>query len=476
MSDERFDRELRSTLRDLAAEPAPDRLVQRVASIPAHEAAVAPWRSVMRVASVLATAAVVSLAIGLAVIVRPGGGPPNATGPGAGVSPSPSSPASSAPTASSGPIASSRPAASAAPTPSLAPPTAAAVPAGGPVPAGLQVFSVTFASPDLGWALGTAPCASAPCTSLVRTADGGRSWVGIPAPRTPIVPATTGSAAGAGSGVSGVRFADPRDGWVYGPDLWATHDGGSSWQRQVIPGAPSARVVALEASGGTVHAVLFDFGDGLVHLASSPVESNSWRLSGATVPIGAGPVPAAQLALSGTSGWLLEVDRTVVGGARLSTGAWAAWIPPCATLVGPAVLGGSSATELAAACDVGLWGSPQGVHLYVSHDGGTTFAQSGPRVPVGGVVSIASPTASSILVAGPTAQGSAVVRSNDAGRTWQTALETGAAAITYLGFTTPAQGVVLTVAPAGPGASVGGSLLITRDEGRTWHQVTFAGP
>ncbi len=473
MSDERFDRELRSALHNLAAEPAPDRLVQRVSSIPANEVAVSRWRSVMRAATVLAAAAVVSLAIGIAVIVHPGGGPPDAGVPGASVSPSPSGSASAAPGATPGPTTSSRPAASAGPSP--APATAPAVPAGGPVPVGLQVFSVTFASPDEGWALGTAPCASAPCTSLVRTLDAGRSWAGIPAPRAPLVPAGTGSAARAGSGVSGVRFADPLNGWIYGPDLWATHDGGSSWKRLAIPGAASASVVALEASGGTVHAVLFDVGDGLVHLGSSPVGGDSWRLSGTTVPIGAGPVPAAQLALSGTSGWLVEVDRTVVGGARLSEGAWAAWTPPCATLMGPAVLAASSPTELAAACDVGLWSSPQGVHLYVSHDGGTTFSPSGPRLPVSGVVAIASPTASSILVAGRTAQGSAVVRSSDGGRTWQTALETGAAMITYLGFTTPTQGVVLTIAPAGPGASVGGSLLMTRDGGRTWHQVTFAG-
>jgi hypothetical protein len=46
------------------------------------------------------------------------------------------------------------------------------------------VHDLTFVSDDQGWALGTAPCSSNPCTSLVRTSDGGRSWVGI---RPPVV-------------------------------------------------------------------------------------------------------------------------------------------------------------------------------------------------------------------------------------------------------------------------------------------------
>jgi photosystem II stability/assembly factor-like uncharacterized protein len=461
--DERFEPELRSVLRDLASEPAPEHLVSRVASIPFNSPAVAPWRSLMRVATGLATAAVLVLVVGVVIIMRPGNGPAITGVPGASLSPS--QPAIASPTST--PSAAPSVAASAAPTP------AASSPAAGPVPAGLQVFSVTFASPDLGWALGTTPCTASPCTSIVRTADGGLTWVGIPAPVTPIVPAGIGAQSPAGSGVSGLRFADPRDGWAFGPDLWATHDGGSSWRQLTIPGAASATVVALEASGGAVQAVLFD--QNVVRIASSPVGSDSWQLSSVSVPIGAGPVPAAQLVLSGTDGWLLEVDRTVVGGARLSGGTWAAWTPPCVNLAGPALLAASSPTELVVACDVGQWSTPQGEHVYASHDGGATFAQSGTRVPISGAGGIASPGASSTFLTGTTAQGSAIVRSSDGGQTWQTALETGKASITYLGFTSPTQGVVLTIAPSGPGASTGGSLLMTRDGGHTWRQVMFAG-
>jgi hypothetical protein len=468
--DERFDRELRSVLHDLAADPAPDWLVERVASIPSHASAFTPRRSFMRIATALAAAAVLVVVAGVVLITRPGGGPPITGAPAASASPSTQ--------ATPSPAASPSVAPSAAPA-SSGSPAASGAPAGGPVPAGFQAVSVTFASPDLGWVLGTAPCAAQSCTSIVRTSDGGHTWIGIPAPRTPTIGGGLAAEAQVGTGVSALRFADPQNGWAFGPDLWATHDGGATWQRLSIPGASSAPVVALEASAGSVSAVLFD--QSVVRVASSPVGTDNWRLSTTTVSIGAGPVPSAQLVLSGSSGWLVEVDRTVVGGARLVNGAWVAWTAPCASVVGPAVLAASSPTELVVACDVGLWSTPQGEHLYVSHDGGTTFMQTGALVPLDGAAEIASPGAGSVFVAGTASQGSAIVGSFDGGRTWQTVLITGqpgtpAALFTYLGFTSSTQGVAITASGTGTGNGQNvGTLLMTRDGGRTWSKVAFAG-
>ena len=465
--DERFDRDLRSVLRDLAADPAPDRLVERVASIPRSAQAAAPRRSLPRLVTALAAAAVIVLVAGAVIATRPGdttpvGGPPAAASP-----------------------------AAATPLPATTPPAAPSsvvpgAPAGGPVPAGFQVVAVTFASPDLGWALGTTACSTPPCTAILRSADGGRTWAAIPAPGTPIsqAPAQPGSS----PGVSGLRFADSLDGWAYGPDLWATHDGGATWHRVTIPGLSSgAVIVALEASAGSVHAIAYETSAQVaVRIASSPVGSDAWTLSPTRVQIGAGPVPQSQLVLSGSAGWLVQVDRTVVGGARLVNGAWVAWAPPCATVMGPAVLAASSPTELVAACDGGIWGTPasaaqQGEHLYVSHDGGATFAQTGTAVPLDGAAAVASPVAGSVLVAGTTAQGAAITGSFDGGQTWQTVLQTGqpggqAAVFTYLGFTTSTQGVALTASGAGTGNGQNvGTLYVTRDGGRTWSAVSFAG-
>ncbi|MGC8635261.1 MAG: hypothetical protein ACP5VP_11510 [Candidatus Limnocylindrales bacterium] len=474
--DERFDRELRSALRGLAADPAPERLVQRVASIPGRSPLPAPRRSFARLVTALAAAAVLVLAGGLVIATRPGGPVPVG-----GNRPAGAATASPAP-ASQPAVAASTPAAS-------APTSAPLGPTGGPVPAGFQVVSATFVSPDLGWVLGTSVCSTPPCTAILRTADGGRTWTRIPAPATPVSPGPVQP--GTTPGVTGLRFADPLDGWAFGPDLWVTHNGGATWARVTIPGVSSGAVVeALETSAGTVHAVLYDVGaaGSWVRLASGPVGSNGWTLSPTQVQIGAGPVPQAQLLLSGSAGWMVEVDRTVVGGARLVNGNWAAWTPPCSTVMGPAVLAASGPTEVVAACDGGIWGpaptaAEEGQRLYASHNGGTTFAEIGATVPLTGVNAVASPAAGAVLAAGSTSAASALVGSFDGGRTWHTLLrvsQTGgqAATFTYLGFTTPTQGMAITQSGnvSGSAAPLGtGTLYLTRDGGRTWSPVAFSG-
>jgi hypothetical protein len=270
-------------------------------------------------------------------------------------------------------------------------------------------------------------------------------------------------------GISGLRFADARNGWAFGPDLWATHDGGATWARLTIPGLPAdAAIFALASAHGTVHAVVLDGQD--YRVASSPVGADDFRLSAARVPVGGGPVPLVQLVLSGAAGWLIENDRIVVGGARLVNGAWATWQPPCADVVGPAFLAASSPTDLAAACDVGLLGTPTGDHLYVSHDGGSTFVELGAAVPLPAPAQVASASPSVIVVGGRDATGAVLVATFDGGRTWAIVARLGAVTISDLGFTTAAQGVVITAPADGPAR-----LLMTRDGGHTWRAVGTTG-
>jgi hypothetical protein len=329
----------------------------------------------------------------------------------------------------------------------------------------ISPLSVTFVSADIGWVLGTGACPAFPCAAIARTSDGGRTWAPVPAPDTQTFPGPRQDAAG----ISGLRFADADNGWAFGPDLWSTHDGGTTWARLTIPGlVAGTSVAALETAGGAVHAVMLD-GAGY-RVASSPVGADDFRLSAVRVPVGAGPVPSVQLVLSGAAGWLLENDRTVVGGARLVNGAWATWQPPCADVVGPAFLAASSPTEVAAACDVGLWGNPAGDHLYVSHDGGSTFVDSATLVPLQMAAQIAAASPSAIVVGGSDASGTVLVGTFDGGRTWDVVARLGAVEIADLGFTTTAEGVVIVVPADGPA-----SLLVTRDEGRTWSAVGAAG-
>ncbi len=416
------------------------------------------------IGAALIAAAVLIVGAGAVIVVRPGGR----------VVPTRAPVASGTPAAVAAPSAVASPAGAS----SVAPSGASAAASGGSARASFAPVSVTFISSAEGWVLGTTPCASGGCTAILRTTDSGQTWTAVGAPATPLSqgPVQPGST----PGIMGLRFAGPRDGWAYGPDLWATHDGGTSWQRVTIPGlSASAVIVALGASAGTVTAVAYDVAaaspDGGVRIASSPVGWDAWTLSPTQVPLGAGPVSQAQLVLAGDAGWIVEVDRIVVGGARLVGGVWSAWKAPCSDVQGSAVLAAASPSEIVAACDGGMWGHPanaaqQGEHLYASHDGGATFAETGGTVPVQEPL-IASPVSGTIVVG----RGQALFASFDRGQTWRTALDLAPPAfITYLGFTTPRQGVAIADESSGPGQSAG-ALFMTRDGGRTWALVSLPG-
>jgi hypothetical protein len=126
----------------------------------------------------------------------------------------------------------------------------------GPVPAGFGPASLTAISDQTWWLLGTAPCASPPCTSIVRTDDGGASFVGIPAPRT--------------DQVSQLRFADRSDGFAYGPQFWVTHDAGAHWHRADVGGS----ITDLAIADGYVYAIASSSASG--KLLRAPVGGNHW--------------------------------------------------------------------------------------------------------------------------------------------------------------------------------------------------------
>ena len=357
----------------------------------------------------------------------------------------------SAPTASGSPAGTTSPPATAAP----------ATPAPTPI-AGFEAASVTFVSAQDGWALGTVGGSLA----VARTQNGGTAW-------TSVTPPPTAFYTGPGStGVNGIRFANQEDGWAYGHDLYATQNGGASWTQVALPGLNSSAGITpiqeLETSAGSVSAVISGTADFLIDTAA--VGSNSWTTSPTTIAYGAGPVPAAQLVLQGSAGWVVENDRVVASGARLQSGAWSAWTPPCSTVNGPATLAGSSALDLIAACEVGLYGgsSSPTEQAYTSTTGGGAFTELATALPVAcqGGSALASPT-TSVAVAGC---GGEIVASFDGGGSWATVFTgSGNTSISYVGFTTPTQGAAIEASltdSAGP-------LLMTRDGGHTWAAVTI---
>jgi photosystem II stability/assembly factor-like uncharacterized protein len=459
-----FERELQAVLEDLAPDRAPEALVSRVAMIPLRERSAR--RSLAGFGSrFLALAAAAAVALVVAVVVLPSFSPPDPIG-GGPATPSPTpipSPSASPPAPSVTPAPTDQASSGATSSPSSAS-------TGAGIPDDFQPVSVTFASPDEGWVLGEAPCSGSPCAWVLHTTDAGRSWAAIGAPDTTVVSSRSDTVS---SGVTTLRFADPDDGWAFGPqELWRTHDSGGSWIQVTLPGLHEDRtIVALEADGGLAQAVVLDCGpEGCAFvIETSPVESDDWQLAPLKLPVGGGPVPTAQLVLHGSDGWLIQIDRVVVNGARLSGGQWREWQPPCADVQGPAVLAASSATELVAACNVGEWAEPQGQHLFVSHDGGRTFSEADTPLPLATINGVAAASESVIALAGSTEVRSEIEATFDSGQTWLPVFEhTPDATFADLGFTTRSQGVAIVSDP-----DANDLLLMTRDGGRTWRSVSF---
>jgi photosystem II stability/assembly factor-like uncharacterized protein len=340
----------------------------------------------------------------------------------------------------------------------------------GPVPAGFVPVSVTFVSSRTGWVLGRVPCAQGGCASLARTTDGGVTWSEVPTPARVPLPTQVSSTVWQ---PALVRFADPEDGWIAltSPDgvstLWSTHNGGYGWSQVPVPAGSQATIEDIEASDYVVHMVVASAG---FSVYTSPASLDRWSHDGGIgLPYGGGPVPAASLSLQGQTGWILDMDRTVVGGARLSSaGAWSPWNPPaCSGAQGSGVLAASSATRLIAICEEGVWGTPTtpavtgpypAEWLFQSADGGSSFTAVG-KVPAT-VTGATQPAGVAATVLAGT--GSGLIATFDGGKHWQSVYSSGAAA-SFVGFTTGSQGV----------AVVGGSLVMTGDGGHSWRVVSF---
>ena len=357
--------------------------------------------------------------------------------------------------------------------------------------------SVTFVSTTSGWALGTAPCGSAgACLALRETTDAGRTWSGRELPAALVAAADRRSGAAVDPfAMLSVRFADRRDGWIYGalavppphagsiePTLWSTHDGGLSWRRQPLPGlGAQSAVFDVEAAHGTVYLMAPNRSTG-VTVESSPVGRDSWHVSNA-VPLGdpaGGGQQSGSIVLQGSGGWLVEGnDRGTTGSARLSaSGRWVRWTPPCASVGGSfAVPAASTSTDLVAVCVMGGFASPLSraappgatlgsSWLYLSDDGGTLF-RAGPELGrqgafFGGV--LATPSPGVILISrGGSAQ--TLAASFDGGVHWSVVYR---GSLFFLGFTSPSQGVGLVQS-----STTTTTMIMTLDGGRHWARVSF---
>jgi len=217
----------------------------------------------------------------------------------------------------------------------------------------------------------------------------------------------------------------------------------------------------LETAAGSVHA---GFCGSTTRIGTSPVQLDHWVASPTALQSGAGPVCDPQIVLQGTAGWLVNVDRTVIDGARLQQGAWVPWNPPCMTAVGPGEVAAPNTTDLVAVCDVGVWSNvhPR-VTVSFSSNGGITFRPVVATLPSNAYGPVASPRPG-VVVVGSSA-GNGLLATFDEGSTWKVVYhQPTSQGCNYVGFTTAAQGVAI---------ETDGTMLMTFNGGHRWSPVRF---
>ena len=320
-------------------------------------------------------------------------------------------------------------------------------PPGGPIPTGFQATSFTAVSLNAWWMLGTARCltGSGTCGAILRTNNGGSTFAGIPSP--PV----------GASDLFQLRFASPIDGYVFGPELWQTSDGGATWANVPIPG----QVTELEAADDEAYALVTSAGSATStsnELLTAPVGSQQWRQVPTPAPLGYG----AQFALSGPNLYVLggNGDQVLLyssdQGAQFSQRA-----DPCTAGLGgslTAAVDGSS--TLWAACPTGMMADAT-----LSTDGGVTwrvamatglFPNSLKLVAASSSVALASPA--------PETLSGAVVRTTNGGSTFAV-VQSGSSpsAISWVGFSDPSRAYAI----------LAGGLVESIDGGATWPSVAL---
>lgn len=337
-----------------------------------------------------------------------------------------------------------------------------------PLTSGVQDW--TWVNDDHGWALVRKPCGTAVCVGLRETRDGGRTWISLPVPAALdselYADAKFGpvAACAARPCLSSVRFATPAVGWLYGPALFQTLDGGQTWTR-----IPAARVSDVEAAHGIAMRITSNdrgCAAGCIYrIDRMQLDGTRWeRLAKAPVSINPG------LLLQGADAYAVNIPNWAGAGQTnlaLSRNAGATWTEiadPCPGRdTGHRTASASAAPNgvLAVLC---VSVTRDETIIQISTDRGRTF---GPRraVPLSSFGPIAAASADTIAIGYSNRQKSGVIVSHDGGHTWRSTL-----------VTSPASSRTESLSPSvgWQGAQTGrasfntNAIWTTRDGGRTW--------
>lgn len=286
---------------------------------------------------------------------------------------------------------------------------------------------VAFDTPLHGWAAGST-CADTCALLFATTDDGGTTWTNA---------TEIGSVAASGNAVvtTHVRFSG-QNGWIFGPGIFDTHDGGRTWAN-----AYGGSIAALEAVG-----------------------TSAWALTGCANQVGA-CAPTLLVSAVGTDQWSKAPVQ-----------------PPIEPLAG-----GNTYTR-----DATLERSPNNVsfladqgQLLVSRDVGRSWQiLASPCPQIAGVRSLDGISVWVVCseIVGVHAEASKQVYvSGDGGRTWQLRADNHADVISGSSRTIPIDGYIDAFVQTAPsvalyGSEYGSGVTRTSDSGRRWHGIDISDP
>jgi len=338
-----------------------------------------------------------------------------------------------------------------------------------PPPAGFEADSASFVSATTGFVLGARGCSLMPCKALLeKTTNGGKTWTKVPAPAVSLVHTFTETPKTA---VDGVVFENANDGWLYGPGLWATTDGGAKWQKVTLAGD----VVALAAADGEVFASVAPPDAGILQakLYESAVGSAKWTAVAKVAPVTA-------LTVSGHSVWAgWAGPATSLWTSTNSGKTWSKLSFSCpAGYLTPSAVAAASPSSVALACSD--QGDPQpGLsykEVFVSGNGGKSFHLVSGKPPIAGqVVQLAMPTGKpQDITMTATSGASYFYQSVNGGKSWKTiTYYDGGLDFRDLAYVSGTTGYVIHFSGAIPDIAYTLGLMKTTNDGKSWTKITM---
>ena len=360
-----------------------------------------------------------------------------------------------------------------------------------PTATAIEWYDSTWLSASEGWVLGLSPCIGGRCMDIEHTVDGGQTWTPVTPPALPPLAAPyvdVGPTCDPESCLEAhIRFVTSQIGYLFGPDLFTTTNGGRTWTKQ--PGSPT---FDLEPVGdGLAWRLVYSHtgcpGPCNWQLQQQQIGTQTW--TSVSLPAPAGEADSAQIVTNENGQVVIPFYGNIAGGTTSQATFfltddhgehWTQRVDPC----GNGAQGENDADQTSMAPDgtLAVLCIPKcsglgSAFVITSDDGGTTFGPSYPlpSVPQGSLDNmIAAASRSTIVVAtGGVSDGGALAYtlalSQDGGATWTTIVEdpeTVGSDFSNQGF------LAFTTSSAAHWIGYPGKLWTTTDSGQRWTTTT----